>query len=84
MPDISKRVSKHISTVVDVANLTWKLLRATKQLEFGVVSWDPIQRKQKTSITHTVNLTDDELKHLDKGGKIIVIHACGHQEHVKI
>jgi hypothetical protein len=81
---ITKQVNKHVSTAVDVANFTWKLLRMTKQLEFAVVTGRDINGRAKTKISHTVQLTDNEILHLDKGGKIIVVHLCGYQPHIKL
>ncbi|WP_029629610.1 hypothetical protein [Zavarzinella formosa] len=83
-PPKTKQVNKHVSTVVDVANITWKLLRATGQIEFSVASRDPMTGKPKHSITHTVSLTQDEQNHLDKGGKIVLVHLCGWQPHIRI
>jgi hypothetical protein len=84
IPVKSKQVQEFISTAFDVAKLTWRLLRATKQIEFSLATREPITGKVKHTITHTVNLTDDEHNHLNNGGKLILIHACGWQPHIKL
>jgi hypothetical protein len=83
-PPKTKQVSKHVSTGIDIANLAWKVLRATGQVEFSMVTADPMTGKPKHTITHTVTLTADEQAHLNKGGKIIMAHLCGWQPHIKI
>ena len=84
MPAITKMSRENLSEILKLGKLTWKLLRATKQLEFAVVRIDPRTGEPQRSITHTVSLTDAEHSHLNDGGKIIVVHACGHQAHVSI
>lgn len=84
MPAITKMSREDLRDVLLLGKLTWKLLRATKQLEFAIVRIDPRTGEPKRSITHTVDLTENEHKHLDEGGKIVVIHACGYQAHVSV
>jgi hypothetical protein len=79
---ITKRVSKHVSTAFDIANATIKILRYTKQIEFSLVKIG--FRGPEHTMTHTLDLTDDELEHLDNGGTIIAAHICGWQPHIKI
>ena len=83
-PPKTKQVDKHVSTAVDVAKLTWKLLRATGQIEFSMASMDPMTNKMKHTITHTVSLSKAEQDHLNAGGKIILVHLCGWQKHITI
>jgi len=33
---------------------------------------------------HHVELQDDERKHLETGGKLIIVHACGTEVHAKL
>lgn len=82
-PPITKRIPKHVSTAVDVGSIVWKILRRTKQIEFAIVTGRDFDGKPKTKMSHTVDLTHAELDHLDNGGKIIVLHACGFQPHIK-
>jgi hypothetical protein len=82
-PTITKSSDKRVSAALTAASMTWKLLRMTKQIEFSLVTTD-FMGKPKHSLSHKVDLTDDELDHLDNGGKIIIVHACGYQPHIKI
>lgn len=84
LPVKSKQVNEAISTLFDVSKLVYKILRATKQLEFSVASYDPLTGQTKHTITHTVSLTDDEHNHLNNGGKIVIVHACGWQAHIQL
>ncbi len=83
-PPITKRIPESVKTIALFAKLTYKILRATKQLEFMVVKTDPMTGKPVHGGTHTVSLTDAEMTHLNKGGKIIAVHLCGYQEHVRM
>jgi hypothetical protein len=84
LPAKSKQVQEFISTAFDVAKITWRLLRMTNQIEFSIATRDPFTGQTRHTVTHKVDLTDDEHEHLQNGGKIILIHACGWQPHIKI
>lgn len=33
---------------------------------------------------HYIVLSDDEQKHVNSGGKLVIVHACGTEVHVKL
>jgi hypothetical protein len=81
---LSKQVYEYVSTAYDVGKLTYRLLRLTNQLEFSLAKKNPYSGELESHITHTVDLTADERAHLDDGGRLVLIHACGWQAHIKI
>ena len=58
-----------------VGKLTYKLSR-----DFGFVEF--YSNKNMDEVTHSVDFTDEEKRHLANGGTIVIVHGCGKEAHI--
>jgi len=77
-------VGVSISTVLDVAHMTWRLLRDSGCVEFSTVTKNQVTGEIEHAITHKVKLSPSDQKHLEEGGQIVMAHLCGWQPHIRI
>jgi hypothetical protein len=74
-----------------MAETTSKLLNSVKRIPpgSGRLCWKLVGGEihvydSLNVLLHSVSLTPSEKAHLDAGGKIVVVHACGTEMHMRL
>ena len=75
-------VAKRVSQIAEIVKWLYDFNQITGTVTFYTLK--DKEREDLKAFSHCVKLSEDDKEHLNAGGKLVVVHACGKELHVRM